>query len=219
SFDSSPPVPVALYVSCRITDPNLAQQVVTDVVATLNGTNELLTKRAALEADWVNSQIVRLEKQLSNLSKWGAGTSFSMGFGGDPESVRVALLSIIDSLKDKEYVLERQVNEQERQIREQRRMATSFPKDGPYGALLLRKTELAAQLREFAPQYTEKNPKVLQAKTLLSEIDRQLAALGEKSPLGSTVYETLTLERELVRLQSELELARREIGRKKAELD
>src|SRR5215510_8790151 len=53
SFDSSPPVPVALLVSCRITDPNLAQQVVTDVVATLNGTNELLTKRAALEADWV----------------------------------------------------------------------------------------------------------------------------------------------------------------------
>jgi uncharacterized protein involved in exopolysaccharide biosynthesis len=45
SFDSSPPVPVALYVSYRLTDPNLAQQVVTDV-ATLNGTNDVLTKRA-----------------------------------------------------------------------------------------------------------------------------------------------------------------------------
>jgi hypothetical protein len=85
--------------------------------------------------------------------------------------------------------------------------------------LLLRKTELAAQLREFAPQYTEKNPKVLQAKTQLSEIDRQLAALGEKNPMGLAAYETLTLERELVRLQTELELARRESGRKKAELD
>ena len=139
-----------------------------------------------------------------------------MGFGGDPEAVRIALVSIIDSLNDKQYLLERQVNEQERQIREQRRMAASFPKDGPYGALLLRKTELAAQLREFAPQYTEKNPKVTQAKMQLSEIDRQLAALGEKNP---TAYETLTLERDLVRLQTELELARRENGRKKAELD
>ena len=214
SFDSSPPVPVALYVSYRLTDPNLAQQVVTDVVATLDGTNDVLSKRSALEADWVNSQILRLERQLS---KWGAGRS--MGFGGDPEAVRIALVSIIDSLNDKQYALERQVNEQERQIREQRRIATSFPKDGPLGALLLRKTELAAQLREFAPQYTEKNPKVLQAKTQLSEIDRQLGALGEKNPMGSAAYETLTLERELVRLQTELELARRESGRKKADLD
>ena len=217
SFDSSPPVPVALYVSYGLTDPNLAQQVVTDVVATLDGTNDVLTKRAALESDWVNSQIVGLERQLTNLSKWGAGRS--MGFGGDPEAVRIALVSIIDSLSDKQYALERQVNEQERQIREQRRMAASFPKDGPYGALLVRKTELAAQLREFAPQYTEKNPKVLQAKTQLSEIDRQLGALGEKNPMGSAAYETLTLERELVRLQTELELARRESGRKKADLD
>ncbi|HZM89791.1 MAG TPA: hypothetical protein VFF31_24930 [Blastocatellia bacterium] len=214
SFDSSPPVPVALYVSYRLTDPNLAQQVVTDVVAALDGTNDVLTKRSALEANWVNSQILRLERQLG---KFGAGRS--MGFGGDPEAVRIALVSIIDSLNDKQYLLERQVNEQERQIREQRRMAASFPKDGPYGALLLRKTELAAQLREFAPQYTEKNPKVTQAKTQLSEIDRQLAALGEKNPMGLAAYETLTLERDLVRLQTELELARRESGRKKAELD
>jgi len=214
SFDSSPPVPVALYVSCRLTDPNLAQQVVKEVVATLDGTNDVLTKRSALEADWVNSQILRLEGQLS---KFGAGRS--MGFGGDPEAVRITLVSIIDSLNDKQYALERQVNEQERQIQEQRRMAASFPKDGSYGALLLRKTELSAQLREFAPQYTEKNPKVLQAKAQLSEIDRQLGALGEKNPTGLAAYETLTLERELVRLQTELELARRESGRKKAELD
>ena len=214
SFDSSPPVPVALYVSYRLTDPNLAQQVVTDVVAALDGTNDVLTKRSALEANWVNSQLQRLERQLS---KFGAGRS--MGFGGDPEAVRITLVSIIESLNDKQFALERQVNEQERQIREQRRMAASFPKDGPYGALLLRKTELAAQLREFAPQYTEKNPKVTQAKTQLSEIDRQLAALGEKNPMGLAAYETLTLERDLVRLQTELELARRESGRKKAELD
>jgi len=211
SFDSSPPVPVALYVSCRLTDPNLAQQVVKEVVATLDGTNDVLTKRSALEADWVNSQILRLEGQLS---KFGAGRS--MGFGGDPEAVRITLVSIIDSLNDKQYALERQVNEQERQIREQRGVAG---KDGPYGALLLRKAELAAQLQEFAPQYTEKNPKVLQAKAQLSEIDRQLGALGEKNPTGLAAYETLTLERELVRLQTELELARRESGRKKAELD
>jgi polysaccharide biosynthesis transport protein len=217
--DSSPPVPVALYVSYRLTDPSLAQQVVTDVVATLNGTNDVLTKRAALEADWVNSQIVQLEKQLTNRSKWGAGTSLSMGFGGDPEAIRIALLSTIDSLNDKQYALEQQINEQERQIREQRRISATSPKDSPYGALLLRKTELAAQLREYAPQYTDKNPKVLQAKTQLSEVDRQLAALGEKNPLGSAGYETLILERELVRLQTELELARREIGRKKTAWD
>ena len=214
--DSSTPVPVALYVSYRLTDPNLAQQVVTDVVSTLNRTNDVLTKRAALEADWVNSQIARLEKQLTSLNKWGASLP---GFSGDPEAVRIALLSAIDSLNDKQYALEQQINEQERQIREQRRIAATSPKDSPYGALLLRKTELTAQLREFAPQYTDKNPKVLQAKTQLSEIDRQLAALGEKNPLGSAAYENLALERDLVRLQTELEITRREVGRKKTAWD
>lgn len=215
--NSSPPIPVALYVSHRRTDPKLAQQVVTDIVSTLNRTNDLLNERVAREADWLSSQIARLEKQLTSLKKSGAGAALP-GFAGDPEAVRIAL-STIDSLNDKQYALAQQINEQERQIREQRRIAATSPKDSPYGALLLRKTELATQLREYAPQYTDKNPKVLQAKTQLSEIDRQLSALAERNPLGSAGYETLILERELVRLQTELELVRRDVGRKKAEWD
>jgi len=211
--NSHPPIPEALYVSYRHTDPAVAQGVVTNVVATLNRANEMLSHRASIEAGWLGSQLAQLEKQLTTLSQRSATKAASMG---DPEAARMALVSAIDSLKDREYALAQQIKEQERQIREQRKVAG---KGSAYGDLLLRKTELTAQLRNYASQYTAKNPKVLQAKTEIAEVDRQLAILADKNQSGPASSDILSLERDLVRLQTDMELARREARRKAEDLE
>jgi hypothetical protein len=56
----------------------------------------------------------------------------------------------------------------------------------------------------------------------LSEIERQLATLGGKSQLGiptPAVHQTLALERNLVRLRIDLELAQRDLVKKQGALD
>ena len=64
---------------------------------------------------------------------------------------------------------------------------------------------------------------MVQAKAQLSEIERQLAALGAKNQEGSiptpAVYQVLALERNLVHLQTDLELTKRDLVKKHGVLD
>src|SRR5262249_55554461 len=122
---------------------------------------------------------------------------------------------------------EQQIAEQKRQIAEQERIVKSeqntIPRDSAYGVLLVRKAELDAQLDGYASQYTEKNPKVIQARTQLEEIQRQLGVLEAKYQSGGAtptpaVHELLLLQRDLIRLQTELEITRREAARKQIAL-
>jgi polysaccharide biosynthesis transport protein len=229
--DSHPQVE-ALNVTYRSQDPKRAQEVVSSVVSTLDQTNDTLSRRAEVETNWLQSQIKQLESQFGGLNFRSADRFLApLGLsGGDPETARLTLTSAIESLNDKQYSLEQQIAEEERQIREQRKLiemeqSTSAAKGGAYGAygaLLARKSEIADQLRDYARQYTDKNPKVVQAKAQLSEIERQLAALGGKSQLGiptPAVHQTLALERNLVRLRIDLELAQRDLVKKQGALD
>ena len=227
--DSYPQLPEIVSISYRLHDPKLAQQVVTEVVSTFEQTNDAITRRTAIEADSLDSQIAELEGQMAGLSLPDAAlVPGPIGAAGDPEPARLALVSAVDSLNDKTYALEQQIAEQKRQIVEQGRIdeaakSTAGPPDAAYGALLVRKAELNAQLSDYASQYTDKNAKVVQARAQLSEINSQLAALEAKRQPGSVAVspanqERLALERDLIRLQTELELVRRELGRKKAAL-
>jgi succinoglycan biosynthesis transport protein ExoP len=232
-FGDSQPQVEALNVAYRSQDPNRAQEVVRAVVSALDQTNDTLGKRAEIESGWLNSQIKQLESQFTELSVSSAGRVLaSLGLSGaDPETARLTLTSAIDSLNDKQYSLEQQLAEEERQMQEQRKFVVveqSAPavKGGVYGAsgpLLARKTELTAQLRDYALQYTEKNPKVLQAKAQLSEIDRQLSALGTKDQMESiptpAALQILALERNLVHLRTDLELTKRDLAKKQGALD
>src|SRR5207247_317149 len=118
---------------------------------------------------------------------------------GDPTLLpaqRLAAESSVETLSDKQYTLERQIVEQKRQVAEEEKLAALAPRTGgaragsSYGVLLVRKAELEAQLKEYSTQYTAKNPKVMQARTQLAEIDRQLAQLeaadGQGAGAGST---------------------------------
>jgi protein tyrosine kinase modulator len=232
-FGDSHPQIEALNVTYRSPDPKRTQEVVSAVVSTLNQSNDALSRRAEIETNWLGSQIKQLENQFSGLSLRSADRFLApLGLSGeDPETARLTLTAAIDSLNDKRYSLEQQIAEEERQIREQRKLveveqSTPGVKGGAYGAygaLLARKSELSDQLRDYALQYTDKNPKVVLAKTQLSEIDRQLSALGAKNQAGSiptpAVHQTLALERNLVMLQTALELTKRDLVKKHGALD
>ena len=231
--DSSQPQVEALNIAYRSQDPKRTQEVVSSVVSALDQTNDTLGKRAEIESDWLKSQIKQMERQFTDLSASSSGRLLaSLGLSGaDPETARFTLTSAIDSLNDKQYLLEQQIAEEKRQMQEQQRFveveqsapAVKGGVYGAYGALVARKTELTAQLRDYALQYTEKNPKVVQAKAQLSEIERQLAGLGAKNQEGSiptpAVYQVLTLERNLVHLQTDLELTKRDLAKKHGVLD
>src|SRR5439155_12490893 len=136
-----------------------------------------------------DSQIAEMEGQFAEIDLTGAAASGSPVAATDPKTARATLIASMDALNDKQYALEQQIAEQNKQILIQRGNVESAqsvpgPQDAAYGALLVRKTELDAQLLEYASQYTDKNLKVIQAKTQLLEINRQITALEAKNQSG-----------------------------------
>ena len=225
-----PEFPESITITYRHEDPRVAQQVVIDLVATFERENEAMREQAEDEANWLGSQMTELEKQLNEL---GPHTGFPVANGGgqitDPRMAREALVSTIEALTDKQYALERQISEQKRQIAEHEELVEARPatasidNNGGYGALIVRKAELDALLGEYATQYTERNTKVIQVQAQLQEINRQLALLDGKKPVGTAanpdLRELRALERELIKLETDLEITRRELGREKAALE
>jgi hypothetical protein len=84
----------------------------------------------------------------------------------------------------------------------------------------VRKADLEADLKKYLAQYTEKHPKVIETRLKLGEVNRELAALpttpdGEDIAEASLVVQGLrAMQRDLTRLESELEITRRELTRK-----
>jgi len=218
-----------LTLSYRHTDPRLAQSVLAEVVAGFDQANDAIRKQAAAEASWLDSQIAKMEGQFAKIGLSRVIPVSTPGAATDLKTARATLNAAMDSLSDKQYALQQEIAEQERQIAAQRGIvasAQSAPgaQDAAYGALLVRKTELEAQLMEYASQYTAKNVKVVQAKAQLAEISGQLAALEAKNQPGSAavapaIHELFTLERDLIRLRTDFEITAREIRRKTAALE
>src|ERR1044072_10003892 len=92
-----------------------------------------------------------------------------------------------------------------------------------YGVLLVRKAELEAQIKDFTAQYTDKNPKVIQARAQLDEINGQIAQLNTDNQGGTQnsaeARELRTLERELGRMETELAITNRALDRKRQALE
>jgi uncharacterized protein involved in exopolysaccharide biosynthesis len=141
---------------------------------------------------------------------------------------RAAAASSLETLADKKYSLEREIAQQKQQIAQQQKIVKAAPSEArstsSYGVLLVRKAELEAQIKDFATQYTDKNPKVQQARAQLQEINQQIAQLNVEAQGGATMNspearELRTLERELSRMETELAITQRAIDRKQQALD
>ncbi|HEX5080643.1 MAG TPA: hypothetical protein VFY40_01260, partial [Blastocatellia bacterium] len=133
------------------------------------------------------------------------------------------------SLGDREFILMRQIDEQKRQIAEQEKLVSSaapasrLATNSAYGVLLARRAEVEGQIKHLASSVTEKNPRMIQARSQLATINQEIARLEAASgansgaavtPASPEARELRAMRRELSRLESELEVARRDLSRK-----
>lgn len=227
-------VPESVLISHRYSDPKTAQAVITDLVRMFEQGNERIKVEAAAEAGRLAAQIAEVEARLKEI-----------GPKLDPHALRLDALSqsrndstpsfnqrqilesSIETLSDDEYSLQRRIAEQRNLIAEYEKTVKSLPAtpgSAAYGALLAEKSKIEAEISNYADQYTDKHPKMIQLRNQLAEINRQITRLetqtGTALPLELTPEgrELLALKRELRRMEADLDLAQRRLQRKNQQI-
>ena len=231
----SPGFPESFTIGYRYTDRTITQRVVAELVSTFEATNREIERQISESASAVSSEMEDIEARLNQMSR----ERLSAMTGGDTADIaasvstartrQLALLSSIDDLNDKLFSLQRQIEAQKQQIEEQQQLLRSAPvaagvrSGSSYGILLVRKAELEAQIKEYASQYTDKNPKLAQARGQLAEIKQQIDQLeaGGGSADAASVsspeaVELRNLRRGLAQMQIQLQVTERDLERKKA---
>lgn len=225
-----PDGPESYRLSYRHADPKLAQQVVTELVELFDQSNEMAKKQAGRELQTVSEELTEVEVQLQEfaaVAKQENKVESSPKTVLDPVAVntqRMATTAAIESLNDKQFGIEQQIATLKKQIADQQKLvkqtAPASSTKSVQGPLLLRRAELQAKLKEYEAQYTEKNPKVITTRIELTEVNRQLAALTTPPDVDPTTIASLeaqelrTHQRELTRLETDLEVTRRDLERK-----
>ncbi len=226
-----PEGPESILITYRHPDQKIAQQVMTDLVSIFDYSNASSLKQASDELLVVNNETAQVEtelRQFINSTQQENKNVHAAKTVIDPAAVnsqRLTTASAIESLNDKQFSLEQQITTLKKQITDQQKLvkqkAGTGTANNAQGVLLLKKADLDALLATYTTQYTEKNPRVIQTRAQLAEVNRQLAAAGsgndsEASPLASLeARELRDHQRELARLETEFEVTKRELERKK----
>ncbi len=224
--------PEMLTITFRHSDPETAKNVTTDLVSTFDRMNNAVEQRMTEQANNITTEIAQIEERLNQLGQQRAvaasrsrAESSVRGSFNEIRAQRAAAQSSVETLLDKQFALEQQIAEQRRQIADQERLVKASPRDArsgsSYGVLLVRKAELEAQLKDYQAQYTDKNPKIIQTQNQVAEINRQISELASgQGVVGDSPEsrELRSLERELVRMQTEMTIVQRELGRKQQTL-
>ena len=228
-----PDGPESLTISYRYTDSVIAKRVVADLISIFDDTNTTIRRHAATELERFRAQVAEIETQLQGLAPQRDQALLRSGSRDNaPLAVRAQRLAATDSigaLGDKEFMLIQQIDEQKRQIAEQEKLVSSaapasrVASNSAYGVLLARRAEVEGQIKDLARSATEKNPKMIQAKSQLAAINQEIARLEAASGANSgaalnsaspEARELRAMRRELQRLETELEVARRDLSRK-----
>lgn len=228
--------PESFTISYRHTDPLIAKEVVTDLVAVFDQANKTLEKQAAEEAQRIKGDIADLEAKLGHASSQriasavrSSTASRAAGAIERQRAERSAVASSLEALKDKQFALDAQIADQRRLVAQQQEVVRTSPPPpddlrpgNSYGALLKRKAELEGQIQDYSSKFTDKYPKLVQAREQLAELNQRIAeagAGGEQARASATspaAMELRNLQRELTRMETELAIVKREIDRKQA---
>jgi uncharacterized protein involved in exopolysaccharide biosynthesis len=233
-----PEVPEAISISYRYTDAAIAQKVVADLVSNFERANESVRQRASAGLADLKGKIDEVEKRLQELGpvrnleviRAQVATQRATEAAAN-RTQRMTVGTMIESLTDREYTLEKQIAELKRQIAEQRKivntnMSNGVPTTNPAAAaLLIRRAELEAKIKSYTEEYTERNPKLIDARANLAMINKELSKLEAGVSSGSVAYsspeaaELKRLEMDLNRFQTDLDVTRRDLARKKTTMD
>jgi uncharacterized protein involved in exopolysaccharide biosynthesis len=225
--------PERMLLTYRSQDPQRARDVASELVSVFGNMNEALAKQLNEQSESLNGELNEVENRLNQISQQrglrrGSGISRPRIDMNAVRAERTAATSTIETLTDKQFSLEREIAQQKQQIAEQQKIVKAAPGEArstsSYGVLLVRKAELEAQIKDFTSQYTDKNPKVQQARMQLQEINQQIAQLSVEGQGGAAMNspearELRTLERELARMETELAITQRAIARKQQALE
>jgi uncharacterized protein involved in exopolysaccharide biosynthesis len=228
-----PDAPESLAISYRYTDPVIAQRVVADLISIFGKTNDTIQRQAATELEQFHAQLAEIETQLRGLAPQRDLALVRNGsLDNSPTAVRaqrIATADSIGSLGDKEFMLAQQIGEQKRQIAEQEKLvstaapASRLASNNAYGILLTRRAEVEGQIKDLSRSATEKNPKMIQAKSQLVSINQEINRLEAASETNSgaaaiaaspEARELRAMRRDLQRLETELAVTQRDLGRK-----
>jgi uncharacterized protein involved in exopolysaccharide biosynthesis len=226
-----PDAPESLTLKYRYTDPKTAQSVVGDLVSMFEQANVTMRDQATKEFERLSTKIAEVETQMQNLGPQREQALLRSGSSGvpatGPSAIRAQRLDTtnsIDALSDKELALERKIDEQKRQIAEEEKLINSAKPSigaaasGAYGVLLTKRAEIEGQIKDLATTSTEKNPKLIQARTQLAEINRAIEKLeadsGTNPATSPEAKELRKMQGELQGLLTDLEITRRDMNRK-----
>lgn len=230
-----PDGPESISISYRYTDPIVAQKVMSDVVGNFEQANQSIRQQATSEANRMNEKISEIEERLKRIAPQQAQEAIrsqAMARQATRDAIeraeRKTAESSVASLGDKEFQLQRQINDLQQQIVEQenfvrQRSSSSSTTNPVLGPLLVRKADLEAQIKSYLTVYTEKNPKVVAAREQLNQINREIARLessgGDNSAtVTPEMIELKRLKQQLRQLETDLEVVRRDLGRKQTDL-
>jgi polysaccharide biosynthesis transport protein len=233
-----PEVPEEVHISYRYPDATIPQKLVADLVSNFERANEAVRQRASGELASLKGKIEEVEKRLQELGPVrdlevirAQVAARQATEDAANRTQRLAVGTMIESLTDKEYTLGRQIAELKRQIEEQKKIVSSTMSNGvpttnpATAALIIRRAELEAKIRSYSEEYTEKNPKLIEARGQLAMINKELSKLEAGVSSGSVAYsspeatELKRMELELNRLQTEYDVTRRDLARKKSTMD
>jgi uncharacterized protein involved in exopolysaccharide biosynthesis len=233
-----PEGPESVTICFRHTDKVIAQQVMDDMVASFEEANQEIRRLASSEANRMTEKIVEIEERLRGIAPQQSLAMIRNQQANQAatdaairRSERRTAESTVETLSDREYALQRQITDVQQQIEEQEKIVKARPANGPatnpaIGALLVRKADLEAQINIYLKQYTEKNPKVVAAREQLTQIIREMSRLESSSANneGSFTFtpemsELKRLRQQLRQYETDLEVVRRELGRKSQVLE
>ncbi len=228
-----PDGPESVSLSYRYPDPNVAQKVMDDLAANFEQANQSIRQQATAEANRMNERLAEIQGRLARIAPQQSQEFFrnlavtrSASEATARSTQRMAVESSVETLSDKEYQVQRQIDDVKQQVSEQEniirsRPTNSAPTNPAAGALLVRKAEIEAQLKVYDTQYTRKNPKMIAAQEQLAQVNREIAKLdsgggGAEGPSQTSpeMMELRRLKQQQRQYETELEVVRRDLGRK-----
>lgn len=230
--DIIPDGPESVSVAFRHTDREMAKKVVEDLAAVFEQANAEIRqhaldeiRRISIEVSEVESRLRQIgsERDLAALRNQLATRQATEAMAARTQ--KVAVDSAIEALSDQQVLLDNQILETKKQISDQERIIADAATRGSagnaaFGALLVRKADLDAQLKVYQTQYTEKNPKIIAVREQISEINRQMERMASGATENGValnapeMVEMRRLRQELSRLETQKEVNRRDLERK-----